>query len=137
MSEATLVFDGDCAFCTWSVDQAKRWVRPRARIVAWQHADLARLGLTEEQCQLAVQWVTSGGVVRSGGRAVAAALRSGRAPWPALGALADVPGIAQIVDALYRLIAANRYRLPGSTPACKLPAPEQPAPAQPVPAQPS
>ena len=122
-SETTLVFDGDCGFCTWSVDMAKKWIRPRARIVPWQRADLAALGLTEEQCQLAVQWVSASGDVRAGGRAVAALLRSSPAPWPVLGALADVPGIAQLVDALYRLIAANRYRLPGSTPACRLPAP--------------
>ena len=121
MGETTLVFDGDCGFCTWSVDRTKKWIRPRARILPWQRADLVALGLTEEQCQLAVQFVSADGDVRSGGRAVAATLRDSPQPWPLLGRLAEVPGLAQLVDALYRLIAANRYRLPGSTPACALP----------------
>ncbi|MDA9912828.1 DUF393 domain-containing protein [Candidatus Nanopelagicales bacterium] len=122
MTETYLVFDGDCGFCTWSVNIAQRWIRPNTNIVPWQRADLAALGLTAEQCQQAVQWVAETGDIQAGGRAVAALLQHSPAPWPVLGTFASVPGVAQLVDALYRLVAANRYRLPGSTPACRLPA---------------
>ena len=39
-SDAVLVYDGDCAFCTRCVDWAERHLPLRPRVVAWQHADL-------------------------------------------------------------------------------------------------
>jgi hypothetical protein len=41
----------------------------------------------------------------------------------ARGERAGVPGIIQGMNAAYRLMAANRFRLPGSTHACRLPDP--------------
>lgn len=116
-----LVFDGDCAFCTMVVDQVRRLVRPRATIVAWQHADLGRLGLTAEACRASVQWVPGPGVALSRGSAVTAVLRAGRGPWPVVGRVLQWPLVRLVTDAGYRVVAANRYRLPGSTPACQLP----------------
>ena len=113
-----LIFDGDCGFCTWSVDQLRRWVRPRAQIVAWQVAPLSEMGLTPKTCEVAVQWVADNGEISAGGRAVCALLRSSPQPWPILGVLGSLPVIAPIVDWGYRLIAANRSKLPGATPAC-------------------
>jgi predicted DCC family thiol-disulfide oxidoreductase YuxK len=113
-----LVFDGDCGFCTASADFARRWVRPRARIAPWQRLDLAALGLTEADCTAAVQWVDAKGDIRSGAGAVAATLRAGRPPWPVLGRLIDAPVLRPLASRVYALVAANRGRLPGSTPAC-------------------
>ena len=121
-----LVFDGDCAFCTATVNQVRRFVRPRATIVPWQHADLAAWGLTTDQCQRSIQWVSAPGDVVSEGRAAAAVLCAGRQPWPLMGRVIRLPGIIVLTDAVYRLIAANRHRLPGSTPACQLPRPRVP-----------
>lgn len=114
-----LVFDGDCAFCTSCVRALER-VGPRARIVAWQLADLPALGLSEEQAAAAVQWVGEDGGVRSGHEAIAAALASAGGIWRALGRLLAAPGISWIAAGVYRLVAANRQRLPGGTPACAL-----------------
>jgi hypothetical protein len=47
-------------------------------------------------------------------------LRS-RWPWRPFGALLLVPPFSWIGAGLYRLIAANRHRLPGGTPACAVP----------------
>lgn len=41
----TLVFDGDCGFCTSSARLLER-IGPDAEIVPWQRADLDRLGIT-------------------------------------------------------------------------------------------
>ncbi|MGB2968561.1 MAG: DUF393 domain-containing protein [Candidatus Nanopelagicales bacterium] len=123
MPRSTLIFDGDCGVCTWSVDQLKRWVNPRAQVVAWQQTDLRALGVTEAECQRAVQFVDESGEHVGGGRAVAAVLKASPPPWPALGFVLDLPGIRRVTDFGYRVIAANRYRLPGSTPACQLPLP--------------
>jgi predicted DCC family thiol-disulfide oxidoreductase YuxK len=116
-----LVFDGDCGFCTSSVRFADRWIKPPAEALPWQRADLDALGLTEAQCNEAVQYRDRGGRWHSAGRAVAALLIDSRFPWSLLGRLARVPGLAWIVDRLYELVSANRGKLPGGTPACQAP----------------
>jgi predicted DCC family thiol-disulfide oxidoreductase YuxK len=120
----TLVFDGDCAFCTSSVRLAERWCRPAVRFVPWQEIDLEAHGLTHAQVTSAVQWLgprsTRGGVP-SGAAAVGRVLLRSRWPWRPFGALLLVPPFSWIGAGLYRLIAANRHRLPGGTPACAVP----------------
>ena len=109
----TLVFDGDCAFCTSSARLLTR-LRPHVDvIVPWQHADLEALGLTPEQCTTAVQWVGDDGETRSGHRAIAAVVPGGR--------LLLLPGVSWLAGKAYDWVARNRYRLPGGTPACALP----------------
>lgn len=112
-----LVFDGDCAFCTSSARLLAR-IAPAAEIAPWQQADLDALGLTEEAASAAVQWVEINGTIRSGHEAVAVALRGAGGVWALAGQLLLAPGISPIAAATYRLIAANRPRLPGGTPAC-------------------
>ena len=112
-----LVYDGDCAFCTSSARLLEK-IGPKAEIAAWQQIDLVELGLTEEAAAAAVQWVALDGTVRSGHEAVAAALRSAGGAWAPVGRLLVAPGIAPIAAVAYRLVAANRHRLPGGTPAC-------------------
>lgn len=116
----TLIFDGDCGFCMSVVRQLRRWVKPRATIIAWQRADLDALDVTAEECTEAVQWVTPGGHHVSGGAAVAAVLKAGRSPWPVIGSVLSAPLISRLTERTYQLVARNRYRLPGSTPACAL-----------------
>lgn len=127
-SRPVLVYDGDCGFCTTCVRLLER-IGPDAEIVAWQHADLAQLGITEEQAVEAVRWVRSDGTVCSGHEAVAAALIACGGIWRLAGRAALLPGLASIAAPLYKLVAANRYRLPGGTPACAVTRePRAPAP---------
>jgi predicted DCC family thiol-disulfide oxidoreductase YuxK len=114
-----LVFDGDCGFCTDCVRALER-IGPRAEIVAWQLADLPALGLTAEQASAAVQWVGADGGIRAGHEAIAAALISAGGAWRQLGRLLLAPGVTWGAARAYRLVADNRYRLPGGTPACAL-----------------
>jgi predicted DCC family thiol-disulfide oxidoreductase YuxK len=115
--QAVLVYDGDCAFCTTSVRVLER-IGPDAEMVAWQLTDLAELGLTEAEAAAAVQWVEIDGTVRSGHEAIAAALKTAGGAWKTLGRLILSPGISWLAARVYRLVAANRHRLPGGTPAC-------------------
>ncbi len=117
MTRPVLLYDGDCAFCTWSAGLLER-IGPEAEIVAWQLTDLAELGVTEEQATEAVQWVGADGTVRSGHEAIAETLNSAGLPWKLVGRALLLPGISWIAAKTYRLVADNRYRLPGSTPAC-------------------
>lgn len=115
-----LVFDGDCGFCTTSARAGQRWLRLE-HVEPWQFLELEPLGLTAEQCMQAVQWVDADGRAVAGERAVIAALRHGGGVWAVLGSVMNLPGIRQIAGLVYRLVAKYRHKLPGGTPACKLP----------------
>ena len=116
--QPVLLFDGDCAFCTSSARLLER-IGPKAEIAAWQISDLDELGVTAAQAEQAVRWIEPDGTVRSGHEAIAAALDTAGAPWRIAGRTLVLPGISPLAAAVYRLIARNRQRLPGGTPACK------------------
>ncbi len=116
-SHPVLVYDGDCAFCTRCARFAQR-IAPDAEVVAWQLTDLAELGITEEQAADAVQWVQVDGAVRSGHEAVAATLSNAGWIGRLIGRAVLLPGISWMAARAYRLVADNRHRLPGGTPAC-------------------
>jgi predicted DCC family thiol-disulfide oxidoreductase YuxK len=119
----TLVFDGDCGFCTSTVRWAEKHCRPAVEFVPWQHIDdLAAVGLTEAMVTRSVQWIPAGrtGVIRSGAAAAGRTLLRSRWPWRPLGALILTPPVSWLAVLGYRVIAANRYRLPGGTPACSV-----------------
>ncbi len=115
-----LVFDGDCGFCTTSARAGQRWLR-LPHVEPWQFLDLDEVGVTEESCTSAVQWVDAGGTVASAEHAVIAALRYAGGVWKVLGVVLAAPGIRTVAGVLYRSVARNRYRLPGGTAACRLP----------------
>ena len=118
---ATLIFDGDCGFCTTAVLWLQRTL-PRVPATApFQWTDLSAFDLTEEQARSRV-WFVAGGRQFGGAAAVAALLRG--QPVPALrvlGWLGTVPPWSWAAEAGYRLVARYRYRLPGGTPACRMP----------------
>lgn len=119
--QSTLIFDGDCAFCTRCVEWAKDHFGRVPIIIPWQQADLPALGLTPEQCETAVQFVDDGGRIGSGEVAVARLLIFAGKGWQVLGRVMLIPGIRHICGLGYRWVARNRHRLPGGTAACALP----------------
>lgn len=120
-----LVYDGDCGFCTKSVRLAER-MPTRCEIVAWQHADLAALGTTQERAEQEVLWVATDGRVYGGADAVAMLLRDCGGLYALLGTGLRLPVVRSVARRLYQVIADNRHRLPGGTPACALPAEQRP-----------
>ena len=117
----TLLFDGDCAFCTRSADLARRVLPAGVDVVAWQFADLDAFGTTAERARSEVLWVDRDGTVSGGAPAVARLLRAAGLPWSLFGVVLSVPPVRWVAPSVYRLVAANRYRLPGGTPACRVP----------------
>ena len=111
MSSATVVYDGDCGFCTALVETASRRLRTPVTAVPWQRADLAALGVPQDDARLRLQWIAGDGARLQGHRAVAAWLRSAGGGWRALAALLTVPGLDAAAAAGYRLVAANRRRI--------------------------
>lgn len=119
---ATFLYDGDCAFCSACARFVERHVPTDATVVPWQFADLAGLGLTEAQCEQAVQWVAPGVSALAGPEAIAALLRaSGSRPWRLAGRLLGLPPVRLLARPAYRWVARNRHRMPGGTAACALP----------------
>lgn len=114
-----LVYDGECGFCTWTVD----FIRPRLResvvLVPWQRAELRELGLSEPEAKQSAWWVDGEGKKLRGHRAVARAFRACSQPWRALGTLLEWPLIRALAAAIYQLVSRNRGRLPGTTPALR------------------
>lgn len=125
MNRPLLVFDGDCAFCTRSVRLVERRIRRHPHIVAWQSLDLTEWGLTQAECEEAVQWIDADGTRASAHLAVARTLVYGGRGWALLGRVISVPGIRSVAGVVYRWVARNRHRMPGGTAQCNLPASER------------
>jgi predicted DCC family thiol-disulfide oxidoreductase YuxK len=123
-----LVYDGDCAFCTssatWVAWRLHRTSGPDAFLVPWQFTDLALLGTTAERAQTEVLWVEPDGRIAGGAAAFAAWLRLRGGLYGAVGRAMDVPVVRSVAAGVYRVVARNRDKMPGGTPACALPPPE-------------
>ncbi|HVE63603.1 MAG TPA: DUF393 domain-containing protein [Mycobacteriales bacterium] len=119
--DATLIYDGDCAFCTRCVQLMERRLPARPRVTPWQWADLPRLGVTQAQAERSVLWVEPGSPPLAGAAAIARLLVQCGGLWLALGRAMQVPPVSWLAAGVYRLIANNRGRLPGGTAACALP----------------
>lgn len=114
-----LVFDGDCGFCTTSAMAAQRWFKLE-HVLPWQHLDLDAFGLHQADCENAVQWVDDDEVLAAE-RAIIAALRHAGGFWRLIGTVLALPIIRPLAGVVYRVVARNRHRMPGGTPACALP----------------
>jgi predicted DCC family thiol-disulfide oxidoreductase YuxK len=124
---ATLVFDGDCGFCTRCVALVPKSALRTTKVVPYQRADLPALGLTAAECAEAVQWVGDDGSHAKADAAVGRLLQQAGGLWWLLGTLLLMPPISWLAAVVYRLVAANRMRLPAGTPACALPPPPEDA----------
>jgi predicted DCC family thiol-disulfide oxidoreductase YuxK len=122
-----VIFDGDCAFCTssahWVARRLNRPLGPNAQLVPWQFTDLAALGTTAERAQREALWVATGGAIYGGAAAFAEWLRFRGGGYVVAGQLLRLPLARSVAAAVYRLIAKNRHRMPGGSPACALPPP--------------
>ena len=116
----TVFFDGTCDFCTRCV----RWLRRADRHgrIAWvpfQQDELrSGAGLSVEQCERSVWAIGPGGTRAAGAEAfnvILSTIFGTRLPLR----LYRLPGLRQTQEWAYRLIAANRHRLPGDTPYCR------------------
>jgi len=121
----TLVFDGDCSFCSTSARLVRSMAGPSILVIPFQRADLEALGITLEQAGEAVWWVGADGRRERGHRAVAAALRAARGIWRPMGAALTAGPVDRLAARAYGWIARNRHRLPGGTPECRPDDPNQ------------
>jgi predicted DCC family thiol-disulfide oxidoreductase YuxK len=120
-----VLFDGTCAFCERSV----RFIATRDRAGYFRFgasqtpaaaALLARFGTSREAARSLILIEHGRIYLRS-----TAALRIARQltfPWSLAGALLVVP--VRLRDGVYRVVAAVRHRIAGTSNACEIPPPE-------------
>ena len=122
-----LIFDGDCAFCTssahWLARRLHRPEGPNARLVPWQFTDLAALGTTAQRAQREALWINTDGSIYGGAAAFAEWLTFRGSAYGVVARVINLPVVRALAAAVYRVIAKNRHRMPGGSPACALPPP--------------
>ena len=116
----TLIFDGRCGFCTRSVRLLKTLDHhDRVEAVPYQRPGTPEAhGLTPARCEAALQGTTPEGELYSGAAAVNAALSVALGTRLPL-AFYGTPGVRQLQDLIYLLVARNRRRLPGDVSFCR------------------
>lgn len=119
MSKPLFVFDGDCSFCSSSARLLDRLTNQNLNIQPYQFLDLEAVGVRIEDAQSAVQFVHKGERY-SGARAIGEALVASKTVWSIAGWLVKAPVVLSFAELVYLLVAKNRHRLPGGTPACEL-----------------
>lgn len=115
-----LLFDGDCGFCTKSVNWLGKRHMLGCRVTPWQAVGEHELPVSVDRLVTEVVLEQADGTVLGGADALAAAVRASPSPWRPVGALVSLPGIRQLARAVYRVIARNRYRMPGASSSCKI-----------------
>jgi predicted DCC family thiol-disulfide oxidoreductase YuxK len=119
-----LIYDGDCQFCQLSLDFGIKNLRIFPQYVAFQRIDPQDFGLTERQVRSQIwlaQKVPTSSTVLGGHLAAGAILKLQPSRWlRILGWLTSSPPTSWVANLLYKLIAANRHRLPGGSRACKI-----------------
>ena len=116
-SKLIALYDGHCRFCTQQAKRLRRIVGPNkleTRSFQEPGALEAFPGVSFDACMKRMHVVTPEGRVYAGMESVARLV----ATVPILGLFAYlyyVPGIRQLSELLYRLIARYRYRLAGKT----------------------
>jgi predicted DCC family thiol-disulfide oxidoreductase YuxK len=116
----TIIFDGSCDLCTLVIRRIAALDRHRRVTIApfQQPALPESVGLTYAQCEETIWAVTPDGRPYGTAQAVnlifATILRSPLVLW-----FYGIPGIRQLQERGYRLVAANRHRFPGDIPYCE------------------
>jgi predicted DCC family thiol-disulfide oxidoreductase YuxK len=114
------LYDGRCRFCTRQAKQLEKLVGARrVELVSFQDEGvLGRFpGVSHEACMKRLQVVRPDGRVYAGAEAVARSIML----IPVVGWLAllyYVPGVRQLAEIGYRVVAKNRYGIAGRTEEC-------------------
>lgn len=121
-----LVYDGDCGLCTRLATRYRARAGAAVRVLPGVALGPGEPPIPAEVLARSVVFVDEAGRRHEGAAAVTEALARAGRTWPRA-LYRRVPGLAPVAEALYRLVARHRHRLPGST--CTLAdAPRPPTP---------
>ncbi len=111
-----VLYDGACRFCTRQALTVRRLAGERVHVRPLQEALDELPWVDPDEAVTALTLVRNDGSTVAGAQAIVELLRLAR---PTLGALATLyylPGLRQLADLAYRIVAARRYALFGTTP---------------------
>jgi predicted DCC family thiol-disulfide oxidoreductase YuxK len=117
----SLLYDGSCKFCIAGSERLARLAAPGVvkRVSSNDEEEMARFPASvREGIGGALQLVSADGEIASGAAAVNRVLATRRV-WRLITWLYWVPGIRQVTDVLYKVVARNRYRIMGKADACE------------------
>jgi predicted DCC family thiol-disulfide oxidoreductase YuxK len=115
-----VLFDGHCRFCTRSAKAiARRFGTDKVTTRDFQEPEVLAdyPGVTHEACMKRIHLVTPEGRVFAGAEAFARLFATVRIVGP-VAFLYYVPGLRQLAELTYTLVARARYRLFGRTQQC-------------------
>jgi predicted DCC family thiol-disulfide oxidoreductase YuxK len=117
---AVLIYDGDCAFCRHWVDKTRDVLPVFPKALTSQSISLDDYGLSVEDVTRYAWLITPTRHVAGGAIARTLLIHQPRFWLRLLGHLLSVWPFPFLADAVYRLVAKNRHRLPGSTAQCEV-----------------
>ncbi len=116
-----LIFDGDCGFCTTATNFILKHTTTPIEATPFQFIDPTTHGLTIEQVTAKVYLVVDGKKY-AGDEAFANLFKiQNNVLLRAIGNLILIPPFVLLAKPGYSLVAKYRQKLPGGTPACKMP----------------
>jgi predicted DCC family thiol-disulfide oxidoreductase YuxK len=116
-----LIFDGDCGFCTTATNFILKHTSTPLDAQPYQFLDPTTHGLTLDQVKAKVYLVLEGGNYE-GHEAFGKLFQIQKSPLlRGFGKLILIPPFVWLAKPGYALVARYRQKLPGGTPACKLP----------------
>jgi predicted DCC family thiol-disulfide oxidoreductase YuxK len=119
LHDTVIIYDGDCAFCELWVGRLQRGLPVVPRTVPSQSADLEGLGLNAEDVTHYAWLITPDRHIAGGAILRELLIHQPRRHLRFFGNLLGLWPITVITDGVYRLVAKNRHRLPGSQAACE------------------
>ncbi len=120
LARAVLLYDGDCGFCTASAHFFDDRLHSPAQVRPWRAEDALSHGVSPDEAETEIHFVTTSGSVLGGADAVLAWWRTSPGPWAIPAWILQLPGLVQLTRIGYRLIARHRHALPGATAACSV-----------------
>lgn len=120
MQRPLVLHDADCGFCARTAAWIPR-IGARVDVSSLQAEDLDALGVDAERSVEEMPVVLPDGTVRWGHHAWAEILKAGPLPLRLAGRLLGSRAMEWPGARLYSLVAGNRHKLPGGSPACALP----------------
>lgn len=116
----TVIFDGECGVCTRTIRELRK--RDSRNVLTFRPCQSIPLdgwqGVTPRKCLRSVWAIADDGTIASGSDAAAlilTAMMNNRWPYR----IGTLPGIRQVLQFGYGIIAKNRRKLPGDTPWCQ------------------
>ena len=119
-NRTVLIYDGDCAFCRHWVDKTRAFLPAFPTAITSQSITLDDYGLSVDDVTRYAWLITPTRHVAGGAIARTLLIHQPRFSLRLLGYLLSVWPLPLVADTVYRLVAKNRHRLPGSTPHCEV-----------------